>query len=165
VTKSLQLSLRALPAIKDNPADFAARASMMQASTLAGLAISQSRTALAHAISYPLTTNFNLPHGLACSFTLPGLLEFNSRSDDGRLSDLARSLGYESAGKLARGIAELFDQLGVGDYLSAYLPNRQSVMALSSEMFAPGRAENNLRAATEDEVRTILTEALDALRV
>jgi alcohol dehydrogenase len=165
VTKSLQMSMRALPAIKDDPANFAARASMMQASMLAGLAISQSRTALAHAISYPLTASFGLPHGLACSFTLPALLEFNSRSDDGRLADLARSLGYASTGKLARGLAELFDRLGVGGYLSRYVPDRRSAMALSAQMFAPGRAENNLRVATEAEVRTILAEALDALRV
>jgi alcohol dehydrogenase len=165
VAKSLQLSMRALPRAKDNPGDAAARAQMMQASVLAGLAISQTRTALAHAISYPLTANFNLPHGLACSFTLPVLLEFNAASDDGRLADLARCVGYSGAGELARGLAGLFDQLGVGEYLSKYLPDRQSVMALSDQMFAPGRAENNLRQASDEEVRTLVAEALDALRV
>jgi alcohol dehydrogenase len=165
VTKSLQLSLRALPAIKDNPGDTAARARMMQASMLAGLAISQSRTALAHAISYPLTANFGLPHGLACSFTLPGLLKFNAASDDGRLADLARCLGYASAGELAHALSRLFERLGVGRCVSNYLPDRRSVMALSAQMLAPGRAENNLRAATEEEVRTLVAEALDALQV
>jgi alcohol dehydrogenase len=163
VTRSLQLSMQALPAIKNNPQDIEARARMMQASTLAGLAISQSRTALAHAISYPLTANFHLPHGLACSFTLPALLEFNSNSDDGRLADLARSLGFANTGEFARGLSRLFRQLGVGDYLSAYLPDRQSIMALSSQMFAPGRAENNLRHGSEEDVRMIVAQALDAL--
>jgi alcohol dehydrogenase len=163
VTKSLQLSLRALPAIKDNPGDTAARARMMQASMLAGLAISQSRTALAHAISYPLTANFGLPHGLACSFTLPGLLKFNAASDDGRLADLARCLGYASTREFASGLSGLFRRLGVGGYLAGYLPDRQSVMALSPQMFAPGRAENNLRHASEEEVRMLVAEALDAL--
>jgi alcohol dehydrogenase len=163
VTKSLQLSMRALPAIKNNLHDTEARARMMQASTLAGLAISQSRTALAHAISYPLTANFNLPHGLACSFTLPALLEFNAASDDGRLADLVRSLGYTSTREFASDLSSLFRQLGVGAYLSAYLPDRQAVMALSSQMFAPGRAENNLRHGSEDDVRMIVAEALDAL--
>ena len=163
VTRSLQLSMRALPAIKDNPSDTEARARMMQASTLAGLAISQTRTALAHAISYPLTANFRLPHGLACSFTLPALLGFNAASDDGRLADLARSLGYANTREFASGLSSLFRRLGVGGYLSAYLPDRQSVMALSSQMFAPARAENNLRHGSEEEVRMIVAEALDAL--
>jgi alcohol dehydrogenase len=165
VTKSLQLSMRALPALKDNPSDAAARAAMMQASTLAGLAISQSRTALAHAISYPLTANFSLPHGLACSFTLPALLAFNAASDDGRLADLARSLGYADADGLSEGLYRLFQRLEVGRYLAGYLPDRTSIMALSGQMFAPGRAENNLRDASESDVRDLLTQALDTLLV
>src|SRR5690606_27378339 len=78
VTKSLQLSLPALPRAVEEPENLDARADMMQASALAGIAISQTRTALAHAISYPLTARFGLPHGIACSFTLPALLAFNA---------------------------------------------------------------------------------------
>lgn len=164
-TRSLQLSMRALLEVKAKPADIGARARMMEASLLAGLAISQSRTALAHAISYPLTSNFSLPHGLACSFTLPALLVFNAASDDGRLADLARSLGYAGTSEFARALSGLFVRLGVGEYVAKYLPDRPSVMALSDRMFAPGRAENNLRPASEEQVRKILTEALDALQV
>ncbi len=165
VTKSLQLSMRALPEVQVSPGDIGARARMMEASLLAGLAISQSRTALAHAISYPLTSNFNLPHGLACSFTLPALLAFNAASDDGRLADLARSLGYPGATELAQGLSDLYERLGVGPYVARYLPDRSSVLALSSTMFAPGRAENNLRSASEEQVRKIITESLDTLRL
>lgn len=164
-TRSLQLSLRALLEVKANPRDIGARARMMEASLLAGFAISQSRTALAHAISYPLTSNFSLPHGLACSFTLPALLTFNAASDDGRLADLARSLGYSGTSELARGLSDLFERWDVRRYLAKYLPDRPSVLALSDRMFAPGRAENNLRPASEEQVRKILTDALDALQV
>jgi alcohol dehydrogenase len=37
----------------------------------AGRAISVNRTAIAHSISYPLTAYLGVPHGLACSFTIP----------------------------------------------------------------------------------------------
>ena len=163
VTRSLQLSMRSLVSASENPGDIATRATMMQASLLAGLAISQSRTALAHAISYPLTASFNLPHGLACSFTLPALLTFNAASDDGRLADLARGVGYADVESFARGLSALYERLGVGGYLARYLPDRSSVMALSDRMFAPGRAENNLRQASEEQVRALVTESLDAL--
>jgi alcohol dehydrogenase len=165
VAQSLQLSMNALPKVRNNPGDADARAQMMQASTLAGLAISQSRTALAHAISYPLTANFNLPHGLACSFTLPILLKFNAVTDDGRLSELARRLGYAGIDDFSQGLTELFGELGVGAYLSRYLPDRQSVLGLVDQMFAPGRAENNLRRASSDDVRGLVNDALEALRV
>ena len=39
------------------------------------LSFSNTQTALAHAISYPITMQCNIPHGLACSFTLPILLD------------------------------------------------------------------------------------------
>ena len=163
--KSLQLSLRALPIVKDDPGNGEARADMMQASMLAGLAISQSRTALAHAISYPLTASFDVPHGLACSFTLPALLSFNAVADDGRLFDLARGLGYAGPDELAHSLSDMFERLEVGGYLLKYLPDRQSVMALAGRMFAPGRAENNLREASEDDVKRLVGDALDALSV
>lgn len=46
------------------------RKELQEASFLSGLAISQTRTAIAHAISYPFTSYFGVPHGLACSFSL-----------------------------------------------------------------------------------------------
>jgi len=165
VTKSLRLSMQSLTAASENPDDIRARAGMMQASMLAGLAISQTRTALAHSISYPLTANFDLPHGLACSFTLPALLTFNAEADDGRLADLARGVGYTDTDSLARELTELFDRLGVGKYLARYLPDRPSILALSEQMFAPGRAENNLREASQEQVSALVTDSLDALGI
>ncbi len=165
VAQSLRLSLSALPRLKTDPGDSAARADMMQASTLAGMAISQTKTALAHAISYPLTANFNLMHGVACSFTLPALLDFNAAKDDGRLADLARSLGFSGVRELSQALSSLLEQLDVRQYLTAQLPDRTSVVALADQMFAPGRAENNLREASASDVIAIVDASLDELRV
>lgn len=83
--QALALAASSFPEVLRAPAKMAARADMQQASFLAGLAISQTRTAIAHSISYPLTLRFGVPHGLACSFTLPALLELNAD----RLASLA----------------------------------------------------------------------------
>ena len=55
--------------------DLKLRSDMQLASTYAGLAISHTRTAIAHSISYPMTLAYDMPHGLACSFTLPKILQ------------------------------------------------------------------------------------------
>jgi len=57
---------------------------MLQASNLAGKAINITRTSIAHAISYVYTINYNVPHGLACSFTLSKIHEyvFNELQDN-----------------------------------------------------------------------------------
>ena len=43
-----------------------------------GKAINITRTSIAHSISYPLTAKYRIPHGLACSFTIPRILKFAS---------------------------------------------------------------------------------------
>lgn len=51
------------------------REHLQEAALLAGMAISQSQTSLAHAISYPLTMRCGMPHGLACAVFLPKLMD------------------------------------------------------------------------------------------
>lgn len=72
--QSLALSSRALSIVYEHSENIEARKQMQQASLLAGMSISQTKTAIAHSISYPLTSHFGVPHGLACSFTLPKLI-------------------------------------------------------------------------------------------
>lgn len=163
VAKSLQFSLKALPKLKQQPKDLGARAEMMQASLLAGLAISQTRTALAHSISYPLTTTFELPHGFACSFTLPPLLVYNAEADDGRLEHLARSVGYSDIASFRKGLDKLFQEVGFPEFFARYIPDRDAAMALTDRMIKPGRADNNLREAEVEDVRRIVEEAMHSL--
>jgi len=65
------------------------RARMALAALKAGLAFSNTKTALAHSISYEMTLRFGLPHGIACSFTLPMVLERARGADAGRDAVLA----------------------------------------------------------------------------
>ena len=53
-----------------------ARKFLLQASNKAGQAINITKTSLNHSISYPLTNIYNLPHGFACAFSVPGIVEF-----------------------------------------------------------------------------------------
>jgi phosphonate metabolism-associated iron-containing alcohol dehydrogenase len=60
-----------LPALLDRPSDIALRTQLSLAALQAGMAFSQTRTALAHALSYDLTLQQGVPHGLACAMWLP----------------------------------------------------------------------------------------------
>lgn len=66
-----QQLLQTLPQAVRSPADAAHRRALSQAALMAGLAFSQTRTALAHALSYAVTLEQGLPHGLACAIWLP----------------------------------------------------------------------------------------------
>jgi phosphonate metabolism-associated iron-containing alcohol dehydrogenase len=63
--------LEALPLLADDLGSEALRTRLARASLFAGLAFSNTRTALAHALSYHLTLHHGVPHGIACSFSLP----------------------------------------------------------------------------------------------
>lgn len=72
--ESLKLANKSFLNLLDNLENLEQRRDIQLSSTYAGLAISHTRTAIAHSISYPMTLAFEIPHGLACSFTLPKIL-------------------------------------------------------------------------------------------
>jgi phosphonate metabolism-associated iron-containing alcohol dehydrogenase len=161
--RSAGLAFHALPALVGTPRDLTLRAQLMEASLLAGLAISVTRTALAHSMSYPITAHHGVPHGLACGFTLPEILRFNGASDDGRLAALSRGLGFGSVEALAKALEQLLLAVGAPGRLRAYCADPAVLTRLTGEMTTPGRADNNLRAVDESAMRSILERSI-ALR-
>jgi len=69
--QAAQIVLQTLPDVLNKPADLQLRSLLSKASLLAGLAMSQTQTALAHALSYELTLREKIPHGQACAIWLP----------------------------------------------------------------------------------------------
>ena len=51
------------------------RDNIMKACMYAGLAFSNTQTAIAHGMSYYITAHKGVDHGIACSFTLPMLID------------------------------------------------------------------------------------------
>jgi alcohol dehydrogenase len=143
----------------DDPEDLDSRKKLSEASLLAGLAISNTRTALAHSMSYPISVRLGVEHGVAAAFTLPSILEFNAEADDGRLAELARALNVMNCDQLAELVRELltgFDSKGL-------FPDRglsaEQLSSLVPEMYTPARADNNLRTATMEDVGRILVNS------
>lgn len=149
----------ALPRLADMPGDGAARRLMMEASLLAGAAISQTRTALCHSISYPLTAHFGIPHGLACAFSMRAVLQLNSEHDDGRLVELAAYLNLPGIAALEKKLQLLFSRLQLAKRLRTHIPSLEALSALTGEMFTPGRADNNLAPVDTDVIKSILHES------
>ncbi|HUP57126.1 MAG TPA: phosphonoacetaldehyde reductase [Bdellovibrionota bacterium] len=161
--RSAELVLSSLKALRADPGSLPRRAMMMEASLLSGLAISQTQTALAHSISYPLTARRGVPHGLACSFSLPAVLLFNEPADDGRLRRLADALEYPSVRALADALAGLLRELEVGPRLLEHLGTRAELLALVPGMLSPERAGNSLREADQACIEEIVGQASELL--
>ena len=154
--RGLQLVPHALGVLHSEPESLQARTDMAEAALKSGLAISHTRTGLAHSISYPVTAHLGVPHGLACALALPAVLEFNVETDDGRLARVARQAGLDGPNELVPALLKLYDQLGVTDAIRPHLPNVDALASLALEMLTPGRADNNIRSAGPQDVLAIL---------
>ncbi len=74
-------TMATLPVLMQDLSNLQLRADMAQAALLAGLAFSNTKTALAHSLSYDITLQHGVPHGIACSFSLPLVLEMALGAD------------------------------------------------------------------------------------
>lgn len=79
--QSAKRVIATLPALMQDLGNPQLRAAMAEAALLAGLAFSNTKTALAHSLSYDITLLHGVPHGIACSFSLPLVLEMALGAD------------------------------------------------------------------------------------
>jgi alcohol dehydrogenase len=77
-----------LVAVLDNPKDPNGRLELAQASTMAGIAFSNSMVGLVHSIGHATGAVAHVPHGLAMSLYLPYVLEYNLDVNQERTADL-----------------------------------------------------------------------------
>ena len=75
--EAIKVILSNIDELKNNPKNNKIRTKILIASNKAGLAFSNTKTAASHAISYPLTQYYGIPHGIAASMPLIPLLKIN----------------------------------------------------------------------------------------
>lgn len=109
-----------LPRLVADLADTGARLAVSRAALLAGLAFSNTQTALAHSLSYDLTLHHGLPHGLACSFTLPQVWRLALGHDGERDEVLSRVFDGASAAEGADRLQAFLANLDVATDFAAY---------------------------------------------
>lgn len=156
--KAAQLSLSSLEQIDRIENDSAVRQNLATASTFAGVAISQTRTAICHSISYPLTLRFDLPHGLACAFSMLAVYKFNESYIIERLSFIDKNIDtiYSS-------IEKIFDKYNLREILLSYIESPSEVRSMLPEMIATGRFENNIRSCTDGDLKSIIDASIKYL--
>ena len=164
--KALSILLPALDLINDYESEknIDLRSNLLKASMYAGAAIDLTRTALSHSISYPLTSLYGLPHGVACSFTLASVLKFNKFSDDGRIRNTIFELGYESIDQFEKKISSLFIDLDGLIIMNKYIENLDNISSLTKKMITPERSNNNLRKANYNDILAIVDESIQNLK-
>lgn len=167
--EAIKLVINHLPIAVNNP-DKKSRANMAKAAHLAGKAINISKTTACHAISYPITSYFNVPHGHAVALTLGEMLVYNSNIVE---EDVLDKRGVNYVKKTIKEIINLLES-NTAQYARTKIKNLMKEIGLSNNLhdlkiktnnninviikngFNPYRVKNNPRELTESALRKIL---------
>ncbi|MGQ2995104.1 iron-containing alcohol dehydrogenase PsrA [Variovorax sp.] len=137
---AVQQIFETLPLLMEKLDDLELRARMALAALQAGMAFSNTRTALAHSISYEMTLRYGLPHGIACSFPLPMVLRRAIGQDAGRDAVLERALG--PLDRAPQRLSDFIERLGVKTHFSDYGVSSEQADRMVAHALTGARGKN-----------------------
>jgi len=156
------LAAQHLPVAWAEPGNRAARAGMMLAATLGGMAFANSSVALVHGMSRPIGALFHVPHGLSNAVLLPTVTRYSLGAAPERYAAVARAAGCEPAK-----FADWLEQLNVALRLPRLSQCRgvtrpafeAGLEKMAADALASGSPANNPRVPTAAEVVALYQEA------
>lgn len=161
-----------LEKVAENPDDRDAREAMMLGATHAGLAVSNTSTALIHGLSRPVGAFFHVPHGMSNAMVLPLVTQFSLNSALPQYAAAARALGCAASTDSDRvagtKLVEAF--IGLNKRLKVPTPqefgiDKSRYLELVPEMvrqgLASGTPANNPRVPTPPEMTRLYELAYD----
>ncbi len=149
--RAINMVMDSLHYIEHDSFDMKNRYRLQEAAMLAGVAISQNHSSIAHAISYPLTLHYNVPHGLACSAFLLPIMEKV-------LVEKAFMLNIDESfvNKLHEFLTRYKPYVLIRKYCSL-----QEAQSKINEMFTPERAGTFVLPLTSEDVLAILQKGYE----
>lgn len=155
--QSISITVEILKKIIEEPMNLALREEQSLAAVMSGLAFSMTRTTACHSISYPLTMQYNIPHGVGVAMTLAQVAERNRGAfpEEKELFMLFKKFG---------GIQNFLEQVCDGVIplkLNAYNVKKQDIPYITQHTFTLGRMDNNPVAFSQQDVIEILEEVYE----
>ncbi|MBZ0332836.1 NAD-dependent methanol dehydrogenase [Marinobacter sp. JH2] len=150
-TAAVKKVSQSLLKVMDSPKDEDGRLDLAQASTMAGIAFSNSMVGLVHALGHATGAIVHLPHGLCMSLYLPYVLEFNLESIREPLGELLLHLEG----------AEVYSATPAARRAEASIT---SIRKLRDELYKRCKLPRTLKETekvSQDQLEAIATMALD----
>lgn len=157
------------------PGNRAAREAMMLGATHAGLAVSNTSTALVHGLSRPIGAFFHVPHGLSNAMLLPLVTDYSLAAALPGYAAAARALGWADAAMpdadAGRALVDGF--IGLNTRLKVPTPRsygldeatyRRLMPEMARQALASGTPMNNPRVPSESEIIALYEAAWDGGR-
>ena len=124
----IRMVAASLPRAFDDGADVEARAQMLLAAHMAGVAMASTGLGVCHAIGHSLGARWNIAHGVTLTMILPDVLRYNLPVRTERMADTAFALGVgDTAAGIARNataaieaVAALRETVGISQRLADF---------------------------------------------
>jgi alcohol dehydrogenase class IV len=108
--RAIELVFEYLPKAVENGDDMEAREKMHNASTMAGMAFSNSSLGIIHSLAHKIGGELHITHGLANAILLPYVIQYNCESARDRFEIIENHLGIEN---LSDAICNLNKEVGI----------------------------------------------------
>jgi alcohol dehydrogenase class IV len=139
--EAIRLVIKHLRRAVEAPADIEARAGVQWAATLAGIAIDNCGTAIAHNIGHALASLRPIHHGRVVGLALRATLPWNIEHDDGCYAGIAAAMGEPAnASRVPAAFDRLLREVGVKVTLSGEGYDGITAEQLAAQMARPENA-------------------------
>ncbi|HOS45742.1 MAG TPA: phosphonoacetaldehyde reductase [Paludibacter sp.] len=149
------------------------RLAMAEGAHWAGKAINLTRTTAVHAISYPITSYFGIPHGHACGLILPemfhyiaGVTENDLLDKRGKeyvlstLNEIAQFMGENDRQNVPKRIYMIMKNVGLEtNFKTLGIKSENDMDTIINHGFNPARVKNNPRLLTKENLKHLLHAA------
>ncbi len=147
---------------------------MLEAATYSGAAIQLTKTTAAHALSYGLTWDYQIPHGLAVALCLPSLADYNQELSkencqdpeqfdrlNKNLKELSELLCDDDVFRISDFLKSIFQKLNVNYGLRSYNIPFEKLNELADSASISNRASNNPRKLSKNDLYQLLVNAYE----
>jgi len=93
--KIMYLLVKYLPKVIEDGQDREARERVMVAATLGGWMLNNAGTHAGHSVAHVIGSKYHMPHGMACAYALPGVLQFIAPVRSKKVKEIGLILGAE----------------------------------------------------------------------
>ena len=83
-------------------------------------------TSICHSMSYPLTLHYNIPHGLACIATMPGVFYIILKKNNKKFDKLLIEMKYKNLSKFFKDLDYIFNNLQIKKHIFYLFLNQKS---------------------------------------
>ena len=133
---------------------------MLVASTLAGIAFSQTLLGNVHAMSHPVSGHYGVPHGVANAILLPTIMDYNLIACPDRFADIASALGEdvsdlsdtEAAEVSVEAVEAMNGELGIPDNLEEAGASPDGISVMAEDAMKSINIQLNPRKTTLEDV-------------